>query len=126
MLDALGFIASIQSPQISVRILEALSDYAGLSWEYFRVSYTRVVIEVVAFEKDRRDGLNPKPCWIGFIIVGAAGASEGSPGASGTSASTAAASAAEAASVKTRLRWTPELHEKFVDAVAQLGGSERK
>ncbi|KAG0630022.1 hypothetical protein M758_1G148300 [Ceratodon purpureus] len=55
----------------------------------------------------------------------AAAASEGSPGASGTSASAAAASAAEAASVKTRLRWTPELHEKFVDAVAQLGGSER-
>lgn len=50
--------------------------------------------------------------------------SEGSPGASGAHAS-AAASAADAASVKTRLRWTPELHEKFVDAVAQLGGSER-
>lgn len=54
--------------------------------------------------------------------------SEGSPGSSAPPAITAAAAAAaaaEAAAVKTRLRWTPELHEKFVDAVAQLGGSER-
>lgn len=58
-------------------------------------------------------------------VCGAGATSEGSPGASGAHAS-AAASAADAASVKTRLRWTPELHEKFVDAVAQLGGSERK
>jgi hypothetical protein len=66
---------------------------------------------------------------LGLVFLGAAAAtaaSEGSPGASGTSASAAAASAGDAASVKTRLRWTPELHEKFVDAVAQLGGSERK
>ena len=27
---------------------------------------------------------------------------------------------------KSRLRWTPELHERFVEAVAQLGGSDRK
>lgn len=29
-------------------------------------------------------------------------------------------------SSKQRLRWTNELHERFVDAVAQLGGPDRK
>lgn len=27
---------------------------------------------------------------------------------------------------KPRLRWTPELHERFMDAVSQLGGSDSK
>ncbi|CAM6067644.1 unnamed protein product [Sphagnum tenellum] len=30
-----------------------------------------------------------------------------------------------AAAAKQRLRWTPELHERFVDAVTQLGGPDR-
>ena len=27
---------------------------------------------------------------------------------------------------KTRLRWTPELHDRFVDAITQLGGPDSK
>ncbi|XP_024390666.1 uncharacterized protein [Physcomitrium patens] len=48
-------------------------------------------------------------------------ASEGSPGPSFET--THVYSAAEAA--KARLRWTPELHEKFVAAVTKLGGPDR-
>jgi SHAQKYF class myb-like DNA-binding protein len=33
--------------------------------------------------------------------------------------------AVAAAAAKTRLRWTPELHEKFLTAVGQLGGADR-
>lgn len=35
------------------------------------------------------------------------------------------AAAKEASASKSRLRWTPELHEKFVIAVAHLGGADR-
>ncbi|CAK9233299.1 unnamed protein product [Sphagnum jensenii] len=50
------------------------------------------------------------------------------PGLAGQSDTTAAlhsSAAAAAAAVKSRLRWTPELHEKFVAAVSDLGGADR-
>jgi hypothetical protein len=60
------------------------------------------------------------------FCTGPAGPAGGQhPESPGPSSATAAAAAA-AAAVKTRLRWTPELHEKFVTAVSQLGGADRK
>lgn len=52
----------------------------------------------------------------GSSAAGASTNSAGSPGGGSGGAGSAA---------KQRLRWTPELHERFVDAVTQLGGPER-
>ncbi|EFJ35363.1 hypothetical protein SELMODRAFT_405399 [Selaginella moellendorffii] len=56
-------------------------------------------------------------------------ASGSSPGATssggGGGASSNAVSNAAAAAAKQRLRWTPDLHERFVEAVGQLGGADR-
>ncbi len=35
-------------------------------------------------------------------------------------------SSSSSADPKPRLRWTPQLHERFVDAVTQLGGADSK
>lgn len=43
----------------------------------------------------------------------------------GTHLATSPTAFGTAASSKTRLKWTPELHERFVEAVTQLGGAER-
>lgn len=56
-------------------------------------------------------GGSPEPS--GGTGGGGGGGSNGGAGAPGGSA-------------KQRLRWTPELHERFVDAVTQLGGADRK
>jgi SHAQKYF class myb-like DNA-binding protein len=51
----------------------------------------------------------------------ASSANQTSPAGGGGSSGAAAAAAA----AKQRLRWSPELHERFVDAVSQLGGPDR-
>lgn len=53
----------------------------------------------------------------GSSAAGASTNSAGSPGGGSGGGGSAA---------KQRLRWTPELHERFVDAVTQLGGPDRE
>lgn len=43
----------------------------------------------------------------------------------GTHLATSPTASGTASSSKTRLRWTPELHDRFVEAVSQLGGADR-
>ncbi|KAI3984308.1 hypothetical protein MKX01_011262 [Papaver californicum] len=63
-------------------------------------SYCLISIEG---DQNSRDKLSQSSCSSGFVPV--------SPGAT--------------ISVKTRIRWTQDLHEKFVGCVNQLGGSEK-
>lgn len=62
----------------------------------------------------QRPGQVPDPR--GSNAAGGSTNSGGSPVASGGGGGGSAA--------KQRLRWTPELHERFVDAVTQLGGAD--
>ncbi|KAG0566824.1 hypothetical protein KC19_7G090400 [Ceratodon purpureus] len=56
---------------------------------------------------------------LGFFASTSATASPGSRGPS------LGATASASSSGKSRLRWTPELHEKFISGVAHLGGADR-
>jgi hypothetical protein len=53
-------------------------------------------------------------------IIGAAATHVGS----GNAVAAAAAAPGQGAPSKTRIRWTQDLHERFVDCVNQLGGAD--
>lgn len=61
-----------------------------------------------------------------LVPVGAQSASSNQDRPSMYCASFSSDGGVSSADPKPRLRWTPELHERFIDAVSMLGGADSK
>ncbi|CAK9861833.1 unnamed protein product [Sphagnum jensenii] len=77
--------------------------------------------ERTLFQTTRFEPLAPTPVKLGASPFSTGSAGKQYPESPGLSSGAAVAAAA----AKTRLRWTPELHEKFLTVVGQLGGADR-
>ncbi|CAK9199211.1 unnamed protein product [Sphagnum troendelagicum] len=77
--------------------------------------------ERTLFQTTRFEPLAPTPVKLGASSFSTGSAGKQYPESPGLSSGAAVAAAA----AKTRLRWTPELHEKFLTVVGQLGGADR-